>query len=83
MAVVSSRNFSQDTGSAKKQAAHGPVIITDRGKPAHVLMTFEYFEKLTGKRLTLLEAVADDEGGEFEFDFPKLGDFGLKVPEFE
>jgi hypothetical protein len=33
MAVVSSRNFSQNIGAAKKQAAHGPVIITDRGKP--------------------------------------------------
>jgi hypothetical protein len=58
------------------------VIITDRGKPAHVLMTFDYFEKITGKRVTLLDAVRDDAGGEFEFNTPKLGDFGLKIPDF-
>jgi hypothetical protein len=41
-------------------------------------MTFGYFEIITGKRLTLLEAVVGDEGREFEFDIPKLGYFGLK-----
>lgn len=46
-------------------------------------MTIEDYERLTGKRLTLLEAVTADEGGEFEFDIPKLGDFGLKIPKFD
>lgn len=83
MTMVSSRDFNQDTSAAKKQAANGPVIITDRGKPAHVLMTFDYFEKITGKRETLLDAIKDDNGGDFEFDIPKLGDFSLKVPDFD
>ncbi len=33
--TLSSRDFSQDTGRAKKAAANGPVFVTDRGRPAH------------------------------------------------
>jgi prevent-host-death family protein len=45
---MSSREFNQDTGGAKKAAEHGPVFITDRGRPAHVLLTFEAYEELVG-----------------------------------
>lgn len=83
MTTLSSRQFNQDTGAAKKQAANGPVFITDRGRPAHVLLTIEEYEKIKQKRMTLLEAVAEDNGGDFEFDIPKLGGFGLKVPDFD
>jgi len=36
-----SREFNHDTGAAKRASAHGPVYITDRGRPAHVLLTIE------------------------------------------
>jgi prevent-host-death family protein len=45
---MSSREFNQDTSRAKKAAAHGPVYITDRGRPAHVLLTYETYEQLLG-----------------------------------
>lgn len=35
--TLSSREFNQDTSRAKKAALIGPVFITDRGKPAHVI----------------------------------------------
>jgi len=35
------RGFNQDTSGAKKAAAQGPAFITDRGRPAHVLLTIE------------------------------------------
>ena len=47
--TVSSREFNQDTSRAKQAARTGPVFITDRGRPAHVLITFEEYQKLTGK----------------------------------
>ena len=37
----SSRAFNQDASNAKHAAKDGPVIITDRGRPAHVLLTFD------------------------------------------
>ncbi|MEM7275075.1 MAG: type II toxin-antitoxin system Phd/YefM family antitoxin [Actinomycetota bacterium] len=45
---MSSREFNQDTSGAKKAAEHGPVYITDRGRPAHVLLTFDAYEELIG-----------------------------------
>jgi prevent-host-death family protein len=50
---MSSREFNQDTGGAKKAAERGPVFITDRGRPAHVLLTFEAYEDLVGTRHVL------------------------------
>lgn len=45
---ISSRAFNQDASKAKKAAEKGPVYITDRGRPAHVLLTFEAYEELVG-----------------------------------
>ncbi|WP_018236730.1 type II toxin-antitoxin system Phd/YefM family antitoxin [Ensifer sp. BR816] len=56
--TLSSRELNHDVSSAKKAAKSGPVIITDRGKPSHVLMTYNEFERLTGKHRSLVEALA-------------------------
>ncbi len=56
--TLSSRDFNQDTGRAKKAASAGPVFITDRGKPAHVLLTIEDYQRLTGKRRSVVDALA-------------------------
>jgi hypothetical protein len=39
--TLSSRELNHDVSNAKKAAKNGPVIITDRGKPSHVLMTYD------------------------------------------
>lgn len=46
--TMTSRQFNQDTSRAKKVAETGPVLITDRGRPAHVLLTFRDYERLLG-----------------------------------
>ena len=48
MTQITSREFNQDTSGAKKAAAHGPVYITDRGRPAHVLLSYDDYERLLG-----------------------------------
>jgi prevent-host-death family protein len=45
--TFSSRQFNQDTSRAKKAASQGPVFITDRGEPAHVLLTIEDYRRLS------------------------------------
>jgi prevent-host-death family protein len=71
--TVSSREFNQDAGRAKRAAQKGPVFITDRGRPAHVLLSIEEYRRLAGAGRSLLEAIADDgDGGDFDFDPPKL-----------
>lgn len=56
--TLSSREFNQDSGKAKKAARNGPVFITDRGKPAHVLLTIEDYRRLAGKGPSIVELLA-------------------------
>ena len=35
---ITSREFNQDVSKAKRAALKGPIFITDRGRPAHVLL---------------------------------------------
>jgi prevent-host-death family protein len=68
--TLSSREFNQDTSRAKKAAAEGPVFITDRGKPAHVLLSIEEYQRLTGKRRNIADLLA----------MPGLADIDLEIP---
>lgn len=72
MITFSSRDFNHDTSGAKKAANNGPVFITDRGRPAHVLLTISDYENLVGGRMTLLDAVAQTKEGDFDFVPPRL-----------
>lgn len=76
MGIISltSREFNQDAARAKKAALSGPVFITDRGRPAHVLLSIGEYQRLTGKGRTLLDAVSEWNGGDFDFEPPKLGE---------
>lgn len=69
--TLSSRAFNQDASRAKKAAANGPVFITDRGKPAHVLLSIEEYHRLTGKRRSLVEALSAPGLSELDFDPPR------------
>ena len=71
--TLSSREFNQDTGKAKKAAKRGPVIITDRDKPAFVLLSIEEYRKITGQKKTIGELLAMPEAAEIDFDPPRLG----------
>ena len=69
---LSSRELNHDVSSAKKAAQNGPVIITDRGKPSHVLMTYGEFERLTGKRRNLVDALSMPGLSDIDFDPPRV-----------
>ena len=56
--TLSSRELIQDVSRAKKATRKGPVFIMDRGKPAHVLLSLEEYQRLTGKRRTIVEALS-------------------------
>ncbi len=68
--TLSSREFNQDTSRAKKAASEGPVFITDRGKPAHVLLCIAEYQRLTGGRISIADALA----------MPGLDDIELELP---
>jgi prevent-host-death family protein len=80
--TLTSREFNQDTSKAKKAAKDGPVFITDRGRPAHVLMTVEEYRKVTRTEGNILDLLAMPEGADLDFEFPKL-DIRLRPIDFE
>ncbi|MBW6533239.1 type II toxin-antitoxin system Phd/YefM family antitoxin [Sphingomonas citri] len=61
MRTLSSRAFNQDVSHAKRVAAQEPVLITDRGRPTHVLLSFESFRQLAGQGDTLADQLAAPE----------------------
>ncbi len=72
--TLTSREFNQDTSRAKKAARRGPVFITDRGRPAHVLLSIDDYRMLAGLQISLATAVAQADGAEVDFNPPRLTD---------
>jgi prevent-host-death family protein len=70
---LSSREFNQDVSRAKRAADEGPVIITDRGEPAYVLLRHEDYRRLKGGGPTIVEMLAQPESADMEFEPPRLG----------
>ena len=70
--TMTSREFNQKTHEAKKAAARGPVFITDRGRPSHVLLSMRDFERLRGPRQNLVDLLAQRDPTPIDFDPPRL-----------
>ena len=70
--TITSRAFNQGASEAKRAANNGPVFITDRGRPAHVLMCFEDYQKLTKQRRNIADALALPGVADIDFDPPRL-----------
>ena len=81
MATFSSREFNQDTSRAKQAASKGPVFITDRGKPAHVLLTIEEYRRITGGSRKIADALAMPGLTDTEFDPPRVN-IGIQAADF-
>ena len=77
---LTSREFNQDTGGAKKAAEGGPVFITDRGRPSHVLITFADYQRLAANQPSIIELLGEPEGVEdIDFEAPTSGEKALPV----
>lgn len=68
--TMSSREFNQDASRAKRAAKSGPVFITDRGQPQHVLLSIEEYRRLLGDR-RITDVLAMRESDTIDFDPPK------------
>lgn len=75
IAKVTSREFNQDVGKAKRAAERGPVTITDRGRPAFVLMTYEEYRRLAGPRRSIADLLNHEESKHLDFEPERMGDW--------
>ena len=69
--TITSRKFNQDTSGAKKAARKGPVLITDRGRVAHVLLTIDDFRRLQGAQRSIVDLLLMPGLADIAFDPPR------------
>jgi len=72
--TLSSREFNQAASEAKKAANKGPVFITDRGRPKHVLMSMALYQRLTGSRQKIADLLAMPGIEDVELEIPRRRD---------
>ena len=70
--TLSSRELNQDIGKAKKAAGLGAVFITDRGRPAYVLLSIEEYQRMTKDKPNIVELLAMPDDEEIDFEAPRL-----------
>jgi prevent-host-death family protein len=73
--TFTSREFNQASSEAKRAANNGPVFITDRGQPAHVLISIELYRRLTCGDRSIADLLAlPADAGATDATFPTLPD---------
>lgn len=72
-ATFTSREFNQDVSRAKRDAKAGPVFITDRGQPSHVLLSYGDYKRMTERRPNIVEALSMQGLSDIAFEPPKVG----------
>ena len=70
MKTMTSREANQDFSRAKRAAKDGPVIITERGRPANVLLSYEEYRRLIGRRTNIVDALQMPGQEDVEFEPP-------------
>ena len=85
MMQFSTRELNQNTSKIQKQAKLESVVITNRGKPDQVLMSYERFLQLQGTqksdRVTLAEAIGFTDAADIDFDPPRV-EIGFRPVDF-
>lgn len=82
MKTVSSREFNQNVSSIKKDSDTGPVFITDRGKPSHVLLSIDDYNRLVGEKENIVSLLGMKEVADIDFEAPKMNTDLYKPEEF-
>jgi prevent-host-death family protein len=72
--TLTSREFNQGASEAKRAANNGPVFITDRGRPAHVLMSIELYQNITGSHKKIADLLAMPGIADVDFEIPRSRD---------
>ena len=81
--TITSRDYNRNRSLADNALGKGPVIITDRGRPAKVILSFEEYERLSGKKKSIVELLAMPEADDFDFEIPRVGDEPVSGADFE
>lgn len=78
MTSMTAREFNRDVSAAKREASRGPVVITDRGEPAYVLLSIDDYRRFGERGASLVDRLSMDD--DLDIEFEPVG-VELKVPE--
>ena len=78
MAEVTARDFNRDVSAAKRAASQGPVIITDRGQPSHVLLSIDDYHRLLADERSIVDWLSADD--DLDLEVVRVA-IDLRVPE--
>jgi len=81
--TLSSRAFNRDPKRAMKAAKGGPVFITYRGRPTHVLLSVQDYETLAQNRQRLGDLLAMPGTEDINFEIPRMPDQFPRPAEFD
>jgi prevent-host-death family protein len=81
--TITAQALARRAAQAKRAADGGPVVITRRGAPTHVLLTYADYERLQMRGMSAAEALAGPPEFDFEFDPPRLRDDVIPPVEFD
>ncbi|NEI32831.1 type II toxin-antitoxin system Phd/YefM family antitoxin [Rhizobium leguminosarum] len=81
MSFMTSAAFNQNPSKAKKEASEQPLVITDHGEAAYVLVSYAEFQANWKAPKTLFAALRDPGADEREFE-PERLDFDNRTVEF-
>ena len=56
----------------KQASLKGPVFITDRGHPAHVLLAIEDYQRLTRTKENIVDLLSMPDADDVDFEPPRL-----------
>ncbi|NKJ02440.1 type II toxin-antitoxin system prevent-host-death family antitoxin [Novosphingobium sp. SG707] len=82
VSFLSSRDFNRDPARAKRAAKQGPVFVTERSKPALVVLSIEEYERLAGQSRSLADMLMPAEDLDFPMEFPNAMP-GFRPAEFD
>lgn len=58
MQTATSKDFNRHASALRHRATSEPLLITERGRPAHVLMSYEAYQALCGPSASVADLLA-------------------------
>lgn len=79
MITYTARDFNQRINEAKKFSNKEMVFVTDHGKPTHVLMSIDHYQKLQGKSKNIVQLIGMKKADDIDFEPSKMGSISKPV----
>jgi prevent-host-death family protein len=80
--TISSQKFNLSVSDAMKNSQVGPVLITENGRPTHVLLTYENYQRLSGVKGSVVELLALPGAEDIDLSIPTMKVFPISADFF-